>query len=176
MGGHKPVAVWPADTDYSFDVYADAIPLRVEDLTDPAWTDWSTEEREKASPLVRSTEYRQWALTHDRVPELEYRVVEPRLPALYGTCRKALLAEREDEWADGELVLVNHYRPADPVLWGAEEAWQAWFGSVAQAESRPSWLLAYPGRLVELRLRDWPAELTPEQMALVGERLGTGAE
>ena len=88
-----------------------------------------------------------------------------KVPALYGLCKDALLAEYDgsDEYWQGRA-----YAPIDAAPWGAAEAYR-----VVDAEYGPwdIYLLCYPDRFVEFR-PDW--EPSGEQMRLVGERLGKG--
>ena len=89
---------------------------------------------------------------------INYGVVRVKLPALYNVCKDSLL--RQYDRYDG------YYVPTDPAPWGAVEAYQSAYAGGGPVDG---YLLCYPGRIVEIGF-DW--EPTPEQMALVGERLG----
>ena len=151
-----------------FTVYADPLPLSVEDLTGGAYGGdaYTREWRDDASLALARYEARQ----HPRfdgedymdLPRLEYTVTLVKFPALYSLCKRSLLAEydgSEEYWEDRKYALQ------DPAPWGAEEAYRV----MDQYGAWDIYLLCYPDRFVELR-PSW--ELTAEQAALVGERLG----
>lgn len=93
---------------------------------------------------------------------LGYTVIEVKAPFLYDLCRDELLAGGEDEYWEGRA-----YAPRDPAPWGAEEAYELRDGYGGWNQ----YLLCYPGRLVEIGFdSEW--EVTPAQMAMVGEKLG----
>ena len=76
---------------------------------------------------------------------------------LYDWCLEQYL----EEYADDQ---EREYRPEDPSPWGAEAAYRLWWDE----EAYHRWILCFDGRIVKLN-PDWT--LTPEQMALAGERL-----
>lgn len=151
----------------TFTVYDDPLPLTVEDLLDVRYDGYIRERREERSVLLARLELRQHprfdADDYKEMPALEYTVTLVRFPALYEICKDALLAEYD---GSDEIWPGLAYVPQDAAPWEAEEVYRArdpvygWWDR---------WLVCYPDRLVELR-PDW--EITPEQMAIVGERLG----
>lgn len=150
-----------------FTIYDDELPLTVEDLLDVGGTDYTREWRDNASLLLAQYTARQRprfdAADYINMPCLDYTVTLVKLPALYDMCKNALLAEydgSDEYWRD------RAYAPIDAALWGALEAYR-----VMDSEYGPwdIYLLCYPDRFIEFS-PDW--ELTPEQMALVGEKLG----
>lgn len=176
IGGLMAVAVWgifrqgwfqkpPVDTydtgNYVFDIYHDALPLTIEDITGESYTGYSYERTERASFLLGYLEGRQW-----HVPDgtdalnLDYEILDVKADFLYDWC----LAQYLEEYADDQEVWQQEYRAEDPTPWGAEAAYRLWW----DGEAYHQWLLCFDGRIVELD-PDWT--LTPEQMALVGERL-----
>ena len=142
----------------------DQLPLALIDLVkNPADGELDQNVRRSRSPLLAVLDVSQhfWGGrgVGDPPPHwLEYTVTEVKIPALYGVCRDDLL-HQHDRYG-------QHYSPIDPAPWGAQEAYQA-----AYEDSGPMnhFLLCYPDRIVEFYLDTEP---TPEQMALVGEKLG----
>lgn len=146
-------------------VYADEIPLRIEDLITPLPVDWSTERQTDETFLLSRTEYIQWPLSEERgIPDLEYTVTEVKAPFLYEFCKRGL-THPEDEVRNGQVVLEDHYEPSDPAPWSAQEAYRLYFSSGYLNR----YLLCYENCFVELRF-DW--EPTVQQMAVVAETLG----
>lgn len=128
----------PVDTytvyGITWEVYADPIPLRAEDLTGmPEDNRYSTEVRIQSSPLLTQADYSQDLRLDcdEELPDLSYTVVDVKLPLLYGLCRDYLLeqyARRSPEvpeeymdhavlqdWApDGVSALYRHYTGTEP--------------------------------------------------------------
>ena len=145
---------------HTFSIYHDQLPLTVAELT--AGYDevrYSTEVRREESPLLARTQYRQDRLLGQdpAAPELEYTIVRVKVPALYGLCRGAMLEE--------DTRFEAEYRPTDAGPWGALEAYRLY----RQGEPEGWYLLLWEDRFAELYSRG--LELTPERMALMGERL-----
>ena len=102
-------------------------------------------------------------------PELFYRVVEVKLPVLYGICQKTMLEDFAHNYGYPEEAQENWKQAlaVDAAPWGAEKAWQLSIHGHATGR----YLLAYADRLVEVEFEDdWL--LTDPQKALVGEKLG----
>ena len=156
----KPVGTY---TMYELerDVFADDIPLRVEDLTDTEQREWSTEDRTEESFLIANHLYRQWPLTQEDVPEIDYQVIEIKAPFVYDLCKNDLLDSRKDTVRDGEVIFVNHFEPIDPVPWGAEEAYQEFWDDDFSSQ----YILCYGDKIVKLN-PNW--DLTSDQMIIVG--------
>lgn len=151
-----------------FPIYRDELPLTVEDLTGQDYGDvYIREMHTSSSFLLAQYESRQHprfdSENYRELPTLEYTVTLVKVPALYDICKKSLLAEydgSDEYWANRKYVAQ------DAAPWGAAEAYR-----VVDQEFGPwdIYLLCYSDRIVEFR-PDW--ELAPEQMALVGEKLG----
>ena len=139
-------------------------PLRVEDLTGVEGEYVTTTSLEE-SVFLSKLEIHQFAHWQkgERLPGLEYTLVEVKCPPLYGLCLEEMLQEYED-WSFDSPEYHYAYESADPAPWGAEKAYQLTLGG----EGRDRYLLCWPDRLVSLELDFTP---TAEQMALAGERL-----
>lgn len=155
----------------SYHVNRDQIPLTLDELLDGDFGHYSRERRENQSFLLGQSTIHQWPIGPiELFPErvyLNYEITLVKAPFLYDLCRETKLHER-DRWNDyQEEGWYYYYQSADPAPWGAEEAYRWIRGDV------PSnlFLLFYPDRMVEIDL-DWDGEPTPEQMAMVREKLG----
>ncbi len=159
----KPIGYYDLD-GWKMEVFADSLPLYVEDLLQTTQKDWSTEARQSETLLVRNTEYRQSPLTegHD-VPWLEYTVTNIKVPALYAFCKSVLIEQHQDKIWDGEIDL---YQAVDAAPWHAQEVYQRYW----EDDYLNKYLLCYENRFVEIWF-DW--EPTTEQMAIVAQKLGT---
>lgn len=147
------------------DIYANRLPLRLEDLVETGERQWSTRAKARESALVAYTEYEQMELGEEgELLDLDYRVTEVKVDSVYNYCKDKLLSERKDEVQGGEVVFVDHYEPIDPAPWKAKEAYQCHFSSSVL----DTYLLCYEDRIVELSLHFTPDE---RQMAVVAEKL-----
>lgn len=148
---------------------ANELPLALDDLTDVEGYDYASSDylERMESPLLAYTEVHQspWRLENmaNGAPSLWYTVVEVKLPPIYEMCKNHLLYENDTR--ETGFLPVKYYAPIDPAPWGAAEAYQF----VMDDETLDLYLLCYEDRIVKLDL-DW--ELTPAQMAVVGEKLG----
>lgn len=140
-------------------IYADELPLRLEDLAETGETQWSAQAKRTSSPLISRTEYRQMELGDGKLQNLEYTVTDIKVPALVPFCREALLSARQDK--DG---FTDHYEPIDPAPWKAEAAYQVHFSDSVLN----TYLLFRENRIVELRLYFEPDEA---QTAVVADKL-----
>ena len=92
---------------------------------------------------------------YEMTPVLEYNLVEVRAKFLYDKCLEEIM--------DIPVYMIDGgFRPADPVPWGAEQAWQMFDGE----ELRQWFVLCYEDYILEI-IPDW--DITAEQMATVGE-------
>lgn len=152
--------------------HQDELRLTVEDLIFTAGARYCRELRQSSSPLVvRTTGYQGPRFDeedYDRVPQLTYIVVRPRLPFLYGLCWEGQLRR----WGGRRHVDDSHqkwYEPMDPAPWGAAEAYRQIYGNGRRANR---YLLRYEGCVVELVFDFGEEGPTSAQMAVVGEKLG----
>lgn len=175
-GGLMAMVIWgifrqgwfqkpPVDTydtgNYVFEIYHDTLPLTIEDITGESDTGYSYERTERASFLLGYLEGRQWHVPDGTdAPELDYEILDVKAGFLYDWC----LAQYLEEYEDDQEIWQREYRPEDPAPWGAEAAYRLWW----DGEPDNDWLVCFGNRIVKLD-PDWT--LTPEQMALVGERL-----
>lgn len=154
------------------DVTSEELPLALTELLGlPGDTpDWHRDADSTRSPLVGWLETRQYIGEYGGPDNcwLTYRLVTVRAPFLYDTCKNDMLT-RHDTRGNERVPEGNKrwYEPADPAPWGALEAYEEYFQN--PAVTGPTYLLCYPGRIVEIDF-DW--EPTREQIALAAEKLG----
>ncbi len=148
----------------------DKLPLTVEDLLDVNYSGYTREQTNHQSLLLAQYEARQRprfdAGNFKEMPHLEYIITLVRVPALYGLCKNALLADWEKDWrSDGQK---DYAMPIDPTPWGAEDAYQ-----LTNQEYGPenTFLLCYKDRFVEIDF-SYGWNVTPGQMSLVSEKIG----
>lgn len=177
-GGLMAVVIWgifrqgwfqkpPVDTydagNYVFEIYRDALPLTVEDITGESYTGYSYEREEQASFLLGYLEGRQWHVPDGtEARELDYEILDVKAAFLYDWC----LAQYLEEYADDQEVWQWEYRSDDPAPWGAEAAYRLWW----DGEAYHRWILCFDGRIVEF---DPSWTLTAEEMALAGAELSS---
>ncbi|MDE6590283.1 MAG: DUF2812 domain-containing protein, partial [Oscillospiraceae bacterium] len=132
--------------------------LRMEDLMDTGGLDYPFEDNVNQSPLLARHFVRLSPEPWSRdAPALSYIVYVVKAPFLYGVCKNELVSLDEPHmW----------YEPIDPAPWGAAEAYQEYYQDTGPGHS---YILFYPERIVTFNA-NW--ELTPEQMAVAGEKLG----
>lgn len=174
MEDREPVETYKDQTGWTWAVYADPIPLRIEDLADTDYDRWSTEARISSSPLLTWGEFSQSPRLDDGrdQPDLDYEVVLVKAPFLYDLCKESYIAwlERDNDQIPPEHQAEHweEYRPIDPAPWGAEEAYQAYYGSEAQNR----FLVCWPDRIAQLQL-PWDWTLTEDMAAAAAEKLCT---
>ena len=114
----------------TWSVYADPIPLRVEDLIDIDYDGWSTEADVEWSPLAAHGEYRQDARLGDGdLPELRYEIVTVKLPFLYGLCKRDFIQWVERDNDQLPMEYWEEYLTVTAAPWGAEEVFQRYSGA-----------------------------------------------
>lgn len=153
--------------DYYFDIYKDEIPLRVEDLMDVSSPDYSYEANEQGTFLLKKGEYSQRVWGSSELPDLSYIVYSTKIPAVYELCVKE--ATKPRDYPAGVDIEGNEYYdtyvPQEATPWGAQAAFRKYIAG----EAYDHYVLCYEDKVVIFQ-PDW--ELTAEQMAVVGERLG----
>lgn len=138
-----------------YEIYADEIPLTIEDLMETDYTSYSYEEMNNHGTfLLEYYQARQQPRQDDpEQPQLRYRIVTVKADFLYDYCKNDML----DYLGDGEWI--------DSEPWGAE---QVYYAHKTDSVTPNRYLLCYPNRLVEIRM-DWIP--TPEQMTIIAAAL-----
>ena len=156
----EPADVYKTE-NFTFELYRDALPLTVEDLTGRTGEHYSYERTEHSSPLLGYLEGRQWhAPDGSDALELEYEVVTVKASFLYDWCLSTYLRQ----YTEDTEIWIREYRPEDPAPWGAQAAYRLW----RDGEAYNRWLLCWEDRIVELDA-DWA--LTEQQQEIAAEKL-----
>lgn len=154
------------NTRSAWELRRDEPPLTLPGLLDqPAGEDWNQSVRYTQSPLLGYLTV--WQRLGGLGPGpatshwMSYTMAVVKAPFLYDLCRDSFLDQM-----DSNAYVNSSYVPTDPAPWGAAEAYLE-----CDEESGPQnqYLLCYPDRVVQIYF-DW--DITPEQMKIVGEKLG----
>ena len=151
---------------WTYYVYDDLIPLKIEDLIDTDYEGYSYEIiSEGSSPLLRRYEARQ-KTRYDALaePEMSYRIVEVKASFLYDWVLELMLEDFDHNYAYPDEPNYVEFQKIDAAPWGAQEACQLLLGGEAQYR----YLLCYEDTIIEIDL-DW--EPTAEQMEMIREKL-----
>lgn len=154
---------------HEFPIYDDKLSLTIEDLKKVEAVPFNYEKKTKSSLLMElETGWqrpRVGVKTKEIQPELFYSVKKIKAPFLYSFCKKQILAPKEERIENGVYDYVSRYDPVDAALWKAKEAYRLYEG----AGYLNHYQLFYEDRMVGITFGFSP---TPEQMAVVGEKLG----
>ena len=152
----------PVDTYEKYgivqEVYADELPLSVEDLldVDPAGYSKELDVSETLMAAVydgTQIDRGDWEVEQ---PNMSYRLTVIKVPALTEWCWNGWV---EDYPLHGDTLVA-----IDPAPWNAQEAYREFFG----AEFGYTWLIRWGNRFVRLTAY-W--ELTEEQMGIIAKEL-----
>lgn len=103
------------------------------------------------------------------LPNMEYTIVDVKMPFLYDTCKNQMVKNLTQA---GRVHIPYEQRdrliPSDPAPWGAAEAYYVVNDMEPDWESN-NYFLCYEDRMVDIEFSWSP---TPEQMAIVGEKIG----
>lgn len=165
--GRKPVGSYDIN-GWTFKIYDEPMPLYVEDMMEIGDSKWSRERNEHNETfLLSKSEYRQNHVQGgpEGLNDLEYTIIDIKVPALYDIVKQSILNERQDEVYD-DVIFTDHYEPIDATLWEADEAYQVhWSGTILD-----TYLICWENRIVEIKFYWQP---TPEQLAIVVDKLKT---
>ena len=170
---------YPAgDTEHTYTVYHDPLPLTVEDLVgETVYKDYSCYREIQGSPLLTEYTYKQevpfvFSISDQDGPELFYSVYQVHLGCLYKPVKDSFFREVQRRNRNSYLISSCDWKTVDAAPWGAQEAYQY----VCDGELWGTYLLCYQDRMVKISFAPWYDGGTPttEQMALVGTVLGSG--
>ena len=173
---------YPAgDTEHTYTVYHDPLPLTVEDLVgETAYTDYSCCRAVEGTPLMTAYKYRQEVpyvfdiVSEEDGPELLYEIYEVKLDCLYEPVKQSFFTDTVYNIPGRfKFAVSQSWTPVDAAPWGALDAYR-----FIREDNTPigNFLLCYADRFVEIRFDPWydGAAPTEKQMALVGTVLGSG--
>ena len=166
---HPPVETYEYQ-GWTWPVYHDDIPLRIEDLVDTDYGQWSTEARVDTSFLITHGTYTQRPrMDAPGQPDLEYEIVTVKAGFLYGLCKNDFIswAERHNK----ELPQENwdEYRPVDASAWGADEVYRLYYSG----EPVNQFLVCWPDRIAEVQF-DWGWTVREDMMSTAALALRGG--
>ena len=169
LEGHPPAETYEYQ-GWTWPVYHDDIPLRIEDLVDTDYGQWSTEARVDTSFLMTHGTYTQRPrMDAPGQPDLEYELVTVKAGLLYDLCKKEFLswAERHNK----ELPQENwdEYRPVDASAWGADEVYRLYYSG----EPVNQFLVCWPDRIAEVQF-DWDWTVREDMMSTAALALRGG--
>lgn len=169
---------YPAgDTEHTYTVYHDPLPLTVEDLVgETAYTDYSCCRAVEGTPLMTAYKYRQEVpyvfdiVSEEDGPELLYEIYEVKLDCLYEPVKQSFFKDKTFSVPGKfKFTVSQNWTPVDAAPWGAQEAYQY----VCDGELWGTYLLCYQDRMVKISFAPWYDTLpTAEQMTLVEAILG----
>ena len=161
----------PAETyeyqGWTWSVYHDDIPLRIEDLVETDYDRWSTEARVNSSFLLTHGTYTQRPrMDTPGQPDLEYELVTVKAGLLYDLCKKEFLS-----WAErhNKELPRDEYRPVDAAPWDADEVYRLYHSG----EPSNQFLVCWPDRMAEVNF-DWDWTVTEGMMSTAAKALKGG--
>ena len=166
----------PAETyeyhGWTWSVYHDDIPLRIEDLTETDYDRWSTEARVNSSFLLTHGIYSQRPRMDESrdLPDLEYETVTVTSRFLYDLCKKDFISwvERDNDKLPREHW--DEYRLIDAPAWGGSEVYQRYYSG----EPVNQFLVCWQDRMAEVKF-DWDWAVTEDMMSTAAEALKGGS-
>ena len=166
LEGHPPAETYEC-RGMTWRVYRDDIPLRIEDLMETDYTQWSTEAQVDSSFLLTHGTYSQRprmdALDQ---PNLEYEIVTVKAGFLYALCKNDSISWVERHGKELSRENWDEYRLIDAPAWGASEVYQRY----ASREPVNQFLVCWPGRIAEVTF-NWDWVITEDMMSTTAEIL-----
>lgn len=163
----QPAYIYTTQTgrsSWDWKVYADPIPLKVEDLKTTDYPYYSCELAERSSPFVSVLKASQTGFPDDLENErLLYTVVRLKQKVWYRPVLESMLQSEERFRYDGEQ---DNFLLVDAPQWGADEVYQRHI----DGEPQPEYYVCYaPACILQLDL-SW--EPTAQEIAVIREKLG----
>ena len=169
LEGHPPAETYEYQ-GWTWSVYHDDIPLRIEDLVETDYDRWSTEARVDSSFLLTHGTYTQRPrMDTPGQPDLEYEIVTVKAGLLYDLCKKDFLSWAERHNKELPREYRDEYRPADAAPWDADEVYRLYYSS----EPSNQFLVCWPDRMAEVRF-DWDLTVTESMMSTAAKALKGG--
>ncbi len=156
---------------FTENIFHDELPLVVEDLRNTAYQGYSYEMEYTAESVLCGVHRANQTPGVDGLsePKLSYRIIDVKLPLLYGLCRESLEKDFAHDFGksmNGDVDWEKHI-PVNAAPWGANEAYQLCILN----NMKERYLLCYNKTIVEIDFgNEW--DVTPEVMRIVGEHFG----
>lgn len=163
---HPPVESYEYE-GMTWDVYADPLPLTIEELINTDYDQWSTRLIQDSSLLLTQLQASQRPrMDALEQPDLRYEMVIVHAPFLYNLCKNDFINWLE---RDNDKLPEEHwdlYKPVDSAPWGANEVYQRYSGG----EFYNQFLVCWNDRIVEIHF-EWDWEITDELIAITAGEL-----
>ncbi len=154
---------------YTWDIYHDPLPLKVEDLQDTEYDHYSYEWTARESFLIAQYVARQNSFPDGQLaPELNYAIVKVKLSALFDLCLDDYLNQYHYEWDMSEAD-QRYFQKTDDPVWQADAVYQLYM----QDEEMDEYILCWGNRIVYINFDEMP---TAEQIATTIEKLGNSLQ
>lgn len=154
---------------WTFEIYHDELPLRIEDLIETDYEDYSYEKYETESVFLSEIDVSQSAPHYaEDLPEMTYTITKVKVPFLYKLCFDEIY-HRYDKWyGDNPSENKDYYVEIDAKPWDAVTAYQM-YTIFPNDVPWNLYLICYEDRIIEFDPIGF--ELTPEQILIVAEKL-----
>ena len=160
LEGHPPAETYEYQ-GWTWSVYHDDIPLRIEDLTETDYDQWSTEARVDSSFLLTHGTYTQRPrMDTPGQPDLEYELVTVKAGLLYDLCKKDFISWAERHNRELPREYRDEYLPVNAAPWDADEVYQLYHSG----EPSNQFLVCWPDRMAEVNF-DWDWAVTEGMMS-----------
>lgn len=147
---------------FTWDIYHDPLPLKVEDLQDVDYDHYSYKWTESESFLLAQYVARQDSFPDGQLaPELNYAIVDVKLHGLFDTCLNDYLEMYNYHWREDRK---RYFRQTDDSAWQADVVYQLYI----QDEAKDEYVLCWGNRIVHVNFDEIP---TAEQIAITVEKL-----
>lgn len=156
----KPVSTYVHE-GLTMKIYHDELPLRIEDMRQTEYKEYSYEIQERNSIVL--SQIKAWQrpkLGDQSEPELMYTVTRVKMPGLYDICLESILKEAYVTSDKSDY----HVEKVDASIWNAEKVYQYCSGSIGMNY----YFACYPDRIVEIGF-GW--EPTVEEIGIAAEIL-----
>lgn len=158
---HKVVGTYE-HAGWNFEVYADEIPLYIEDFTYVEDVEYYYYKEVEESSALKQVSARQEKVGYEvEAPELSYAIIDVKIPALYDNCVDYFL--REASRYNDEI----EYREIQDESWEANTVYRLYEGS----EYMDTYLLCYENRIVRVSLYDYDMENNPATAKIISEKV-----
>ncbi|NLB41748.1 MAG: DUF2812 domain-containing protein [Clostridiales bacterium] len=155
----------PDGSTYTWDIYHNPLPLKVEDLQSVDYNHYSYEWT--ASETVLLGHFVGWQKPFpdgQHAPELRYEIVEVKLAVLFDICLNDYLDKYDYDWDEPE-DFKSYFQITDDPAWQADAVYQLYY----QGEGMNEYILCWGNRIVNISFEEIP---TTEQITIVVEKLG----
>ena len=169
LEGHPPAETYEYQ-GWTWSVYHDDIPLRIEDLVETDYDQWSTEARVDTSFLMTHGTYTQRPrMDTPGQPDLEYEIVTIKAGLLYDLCKKDFISWAERHNKELPQEYRDEYRPVNAAPWEADEVYRLYHSG----EPSNQFLVCWPDRMAEVNF-DWDWAVTEGMMSTAAKALKGG--